>query len=78
MPVTVPPEQTHNTDCSRFLSLILSLVHYLQGCKLLGSVYFAISVHLPALKLISQITSKDLYYECHGAVPLLLTMLLGS
>ena len=29
MPVTVPPQPTHNTVCSRFLSLIFSLVHYL-------------------------------------------------
>lgn len=70
MPVTVPAQPTHNTVCSRFLSLIFSLVHYLQGCKFLGRVCFVVSVQLHALKYISQITSKDLYYKCHGAVPL--------
>lgn len=58
MPVTVPPQPTYNSVCSRFLSLIFSLVHYLQGCKLLGCVCFAISVQLHALECISQIDPK--------------------
>lgn len=70
MPVTVPPRPTHNTFYSRFLLLIFSLVHYLQECKMVGCVCFAVSVQLHTLKCISHVASKDLYYKCHGAVPL--------
>lgn len=71
MPVIVSPQPTHNTVCSRFLLLIFPLMQYLLGCKLLGCVCFAISVQLHSWKCSSQIASKDLYYKCHGAVPLI-------